>query len=51
MAWWKKKDIKGGKNKPVPYVKCGHQRRYKAKNGSTITVICTKQKNHWGGHD
>lgn len=51
MPWGKKKDIKGGKNKPKQYVKCGHQRSYKAKNGSTITVICAKQKGHWGGHD
>jgi hypothetical protein len=50
----KKKDELGkkrDKNKQVPYVKCNHQRKYKAANGSIITVFCTKNRNLPHRHD
>lgn len=49
----KKKDEVSRKreaNKKVPYKKCGHKRSYK-KNGMTITVHCTKNRNVSHSHD
>lgn len=57
MAWFgkKKKDELAEKRKKkakLPYKRCNHKRTYTAKNGSKITVYCTKNANdHRGGHD
>ena len=56
MAWFKKGNgdevgKQRKKNKKKPYKRCGHKRTYKAKGGSTITVICTKNANTIHKHD
>lgn len=57
MAWFGKKDKdelskKRDAKKKLPYKRCGHKRTYFTKEGSKITVICTKNANdHRGGHD
>ena len=54
FGFGKKKDEvskKRDQKKKVPYVKCNHTRSYKASNGSTITVYCTKNRNVRHKHD
>jgi hypothetical protein len=47
----KKKDDFEKKNQAVPYRKCNHQRKYKAANGSEVTIYCTKNGNILHAHD
>jgi len=39
------------KKAKVPWKKCGHKRSYKGDGGSTITVICSQNRNVSHRHD
>lgn len=52
MPFWKKKDeLSKKRDEKKKYKRCGNKRTYIAKNGSKMTVHCTKNANVRHKHD